>query len=148
MFCRLTAKRIVSATRRRNRLPAFSAEIPTGAVRSGFPINYLIIESLQKFHYYFGDDLKAEFPTGSNNFLNLWDVSAQLSKRLSGIFVRGENDARPAFANSEKFQKDKHWRDLLLFNEYFDGDTGTGLGASHQTGWTGLIAKLLQQNGE
>ena len=113
-----------------------------------FPVNYLIIESLQKFHHYFGDDLKVEFPTGSNNFLNLWDVSAQLSKRLSGIFIRDETGARPAFGGAEKFQRDEHWRDLLLFHEYFDGDTGTGLGASHQTGWTGIVAKLLQQNKE
>ncbi len=113
-----------------------------------FPVNYLIIESLQKFHYYFGDDLKVEFPTGSNNFLNLWDVAAELSKRLSGIFVRDENGVRAALKDSEKFRADEHWRDLLLFHEYFDGDTGKGLGASHQTGWTGLTAKLFQQSGE
>ena len=113
-----------------------------------FPVNYLIIESLQKFHHYFGDDLKVEFPTGSNNFLNLWDVSAQLSKRLSGIFLPDENKRRAAFGNLEKFHSDEHWRDLLLFHEYFNGDNGAGLGASHQTGWTGLVAKLLQQNGE
>jgi len=113
-----------------------------------FPVNYLIIESLQKFHHYFGDDLKVEFPTGSNNFLNLWEVATELSKRLSGIFLPDENGARPAFGNAERFREDEHWRDLLLFHEYFDGDTGAGLGASHQTGWTGLVAKLLQQNGE
>jgi Glycosyl hydrolase family 63 C-terminal domain len=113
-----------------------------------FPVNYLIIESLQKFHHYFGDDFKVEFPTGSNNFLNLWDVSAELSKRLSGVFLLDKNGARPALKGVGKFQTDEHWRDLLLFHEYFDGDTGAGLGASHQTGWTGLVAKLLQQNGE
>ena len=113
-----------------------------------FPMNYLIIESLQKFHHYFGDDLKVEVPTGSGNFLNLWDAAAELSKRLSGIFRRGENENRPAFGDDAKFQSDENWRDLLLFYEYFDGDTGKGLGASHQTGWTGLVAKLLQQSGE
>ena len=113
-----------------------------------FPVNYLIIESLQKFHHYFGDDLKIEFPTGSNNFLNLWQVAEELSKRLSRIFLPDENGKRAAFSDTEKFQADEHWRDLLLFSEYFNGDTGAGLGASHQTGWTGLVAKLLQQNGE
>lgn len=112
-----------------------------------FPVNYLIIESLQKFHHYFGDDLKVEFPTGSGNFLNLWDAAGELSKRLSGIFTRGKNDLRPAFNANEKFQFDENWRDLVLFHEYFDGDTGKGLGASHQTGWTGLVAKILQQSG-
>jgi len=113
-----------------------------------FPVNYLIIESLQKFHHYFGDDLKVEFPTGSNNFLNLWEVATELSKRLSGIFLPDENGNRPTFGGAKRFRGDEHWRDLLLFHEYFDGDTGAGLGASHQTGWTGLVAKLLQQNGE
>jgi hypothetical protein len=103
---------------------------------------------LQKFHHYFGDDLKVEFPTGSNNLLNLWEVAAELSKRLSHIFLPDENGARPGLKNTEKFQTDEHWRNLLLFHEYFDGDTGAGLGASHQTGWTGLVAKLLQQSGE
>jgi hypothetical protein len=113
-----------------------------------FPVNYLIIESLQKFHHYFGNDLKVEFPTGSSNLLNLGEVAAELSKRLSRIFLPDENRARPALKNSKKIQSDEHWRDLLLFHEYFDGDTGAGLGASHQTGWTGLVAKLLQQSGE
>jgi Glycosyl hydrolase family 63 C-terminal domain len=113
-----------------------------------FPVNYLIIESLQKFHHYFGDELKVEFPTGSNNYLNLWEVAAQLSKRLSGIFLLDENGDRPALKMTEKFRADENWRDLLLFHEYFHGETGAGLGASHQTGWTGLVAKLLQQNGE
>ena len=113
-----------------------------------FPVNYLIIESLQKFHHYFNDDFKVEFPTGSGNLLNLWEVAEELSHRLSRIFLRDENGKRVAFGNSEKIQTDEHWRDLLLFHEYFHGDTGKGLGASHQTGWTGLVAKLLQQNGE
>ncbi len=113
-----------------------------------FPVNYLLIESLQKFHHFFGDDFKVEFPTGSGNLLNLWEVAAELSHRLSRIFLRDEQGKRPAFGNIEKFQTDPHWRDLLLFHEYFHGNTGSGLGANHQTGWTGLVAKLLQQNGE
>ena len=113
-----------------------------------FPINYLIIESLQKFHYYFGDNFKVECPTGSGKMMNLWEVSAEISRRLSRIFLRGSDGRRPVFGNIEKFQTDPHWRDAILFHEYFHGDTGAGLGASHQTGWTGLVAKLLLQSGE
>ena len=113
-----------------------------------FPINYLIIESLQKFHYYFGDNFKVEFPTGSGQMMNLWDVSAELSRRLSSLFLKDSDGRRPVFGGAEKFQTDPHWRDHLLFYEYFHGDNGAGLGASHQTGWTGLVAKLLQQSGE
>jgi len=113
-----------------------------------FPINYLIIESLQKFHYYFGDDFQVEFPTGSGQMMNLWDVAAELSRRLSSLFLKDTNGRRPIYGGTEKFQSDQHWRDHLLFYEYFHGDNGAGLGASHQTGWTGLVAKLLQQSGE
>ncbi|HEX8891120.1 MAG TPA: hypothetical protein VF779_18375, partial [Pyrinomonadaceae bacterium] len=113
-----------------------------------FPINYLIIESLQKFHYYFGDDFKVECPTGSSKMMNLWEVAAEISRRLSGLFLKDEDGRRPVFGGIEKFQSDPHWRDHLLFHEYFHGDNGAGLGANHQTGWTGLVAKLLQQSGE
>ncbi len=113
-----------------------------------FPVNYLIIESLQKFHYYLGDDYKVEYPTGSGQMLTLWEVSAELSRRLTRIFLRDENDRRPVFGGIEKFQTDPHWRDLVLFHEYFHGDNGAGIGANHQTGWTGLVAKLIQQSGE
>ena len=113
-----------------------------------FPVNYLLIESLQKFHHCLGDDFKVEFPSNSGNLLNLWDVAAELSRRLSRIFLRNSEGERPAFGSVEKFQTDPHWRDLLLFHEYFHGDNGSGLGANHQTGWTGLVAKLLQQNEE
>ncbi len=113
-----------------------------------FPINYLIIESLQKFHYYFGDDFMVECPTGSGHMMNLWQVSVEISKRLSHIFLRGADGRRPVFGDTERFQTDPHWRDAVPFHEYFHGDTGEGLGASHQTGWTGLVAKLLQQSGE
>jgi hypothetical protein len=113
-----------------------------------FPVNYLLVESLQKFHHYLGDDFRVECPTGSGQMLNLWEVAAELSRRLSRIFLRDEEGRRPVFGQIEKFQTDPHWRDLVLFHEYFNGDDGSGVGASHQTGWTGLVAKLLQQNGE
>jgi hypothetical protein len=113
-----------------------------------FPMNYLIIESLQKFHYYFGDDLKVECPTGSSQMMNLREVSAELSRRLTCIFLRGSDGRRPVFGSAATFQHDAEWRDLVLFYEYFHGDDGTGIGASHHTGWTGLVAKLLQQSGE
>ena len=113
-----------------------------------FPINYLIIESLQQFHYYYGDDFKVECPTGSGQMMNLWEVATELSRRLARIFLRGPDGRRPVFGNLEKFQTDPHWRDAIPFHEYFNGDTGAGIGASHQTGWTALVAKLLQQSGE
>src|SRR5713101_1073392 len=113
-----------------------------------FPVNYLLIESLQKFHYFYGDSLKIECPTGAGARLTLWQVAAELSRRLTRIFLRGKDGRRPVFGHTEKFQRDPHWRDVVLFYEYFHGDDGAGIGASHQTGWTGLVAKLLQQSGE
>jgi Glycosyl hydrolase family 63 C-terminal domain len=113
-----------------------------------FPVNYLMIESLQKFHHYYGDNLKVECPTGSGVFMNLWEVSEELSRRLSRIFLRDKDGQRPVFGSLEKFQTDEHFRDYVLFYEYFHGDNGSGIGAGHQTGWTGLVAKLLQQAGE
>jgi hypothetical protein len=113
-----------------------------------FPINYLLIESLQRFHYYFGDEFTVEFPTGSGVRLHLGEVAAQLSRRLSRLFLRDDQGRRPVFGGNEKFQTDPHFRDYPLFYEYFHGDNGAGLGASHQTGWTALVAKLLQQSGE
>jgi hypothetical protein len=113
-----------------------------------FPVNYLLIEALQKFDFYFGEDFKIEFPTGSEKMLTLWEVSQELTLRLSRIFLKDAEGNRPVYGNSEKFQTDEYWRDYVLFYEYFHGDKGCGLGASHQTGWTGLIAKLLQQSGE
>jgi hypothetical protein len=113
-----------------------------------FPVNFLLVESLQKFHHYLGDEFKVEFPTGSGRMLTLWDVAAELSRRLTATFLRDENGRRPVFGNLEKFQTDPHWRDLVLFHEYFHGDTGAGVGANHQTGWTGVVTKLMQQSGE
>jgi len=113
-----------------------------------FPVNYLIIESLQKFHHYLGDDYKVECPTGSGQMMTLWEVAAELSRRLTRIFLRDSGGRRPVFGGIEKFQTDPNWSDLILFHEYFHGDTGSGVGANHQTGWTGLVAKLIQQSGE
>ena len=113
-----------------------------------FPVNYLLVESLQKFHHYLGDDFKVEFPTGSGKMMTLWEVAGELSRRMTNIFLRDENGRRPVFGNLEKFQTDPHWRDLVLFHEYFHGDSGAGVGASHQTGWTGVVTKLMQQSGE
>jgi hypothetical protein len=113
-----------------------------------FPINYLLIEALQKFHYYFGDTFTVECPTRSGQMMTLAQVAAELSRRLSRIFLRGDDGRRPVFGTNTLFQHDPHWRDLILFYEHFHGDTGSGLGASHQTGWTALVAKLLQQSGE
>jgi mannosylglycerate hydrolase MGH1-like protein len=110
-----------------------------------FPVNFLIIESLRKFHYFLGNDFRVECPTGSGRYLNLREVSLELEQRLTRIFLRDAQGRRPVFGECEMFQQDPHWRDLLLFYEYFHGDNGTGLGASHQTGWTGLVAKLIQQ---
>jgi hypothetical protein len=109
-----------------------------------FPVNYLLIESLQKFHYYYGDDFKIECPTGSNVYLTIEQVAEELSRRLTRIFLRDEQGRRAVFGGYEKLQQDPNFRDYLLFHEYFDGDVGRGVGASHQTGWTGLVAKLLQ----
>lgn len=113
-----------------------------------FPVNFLLIESLQKFHYYLGDDFKVECPTGSGKMMTLWEVAAELSQRLIRIFLRDSSGKRPVYGGTEKFQNDPNWRDLILFYEYFHGDNGAGIGASHQTGWTGLVTKLIQQFGE
>jgi hypothetical protein len=110
-----------------------------------FPINYLVVESLQVFHYYYGDDFKIECPTGSGHWMNLWEVAMEITHRLMGLFVRDPNGRRAVFGEVERFQKDPHWRDHVPFYEYFNGDNGAGLGASHQTGWTGLVAKLIRQ---
>ncbi len=109
-----------------------------------FPVNYLLIESLQKFHHYYGDDFKVECPTGSGNMLTLEQVAEELGRRLIRIFMRDEQGRRAVFGDHPKLQNDPHFRDYPLFYEYFHGDTARGVGASHQTGWTGLVAKLLQ----
>ena len=113
-----------------------------------FPVNFLLVESLQRFHHYLGDAFTVECPTGSGQWMNLSEVAAELSRRLARPFLRGTDGTRPVHGMHEQFQSDPHWRDLVLFYEYFHGDNGRGVGASHQTGWTGLVAKLLQQAGE
>jgi hypothetical protein len=110
-----------------------------------YPVNYLIIESLQKFYQFLGEEFKVECPTGSGRMMNLWEVSLDLSERLTKTFLTDQNGRRPVYGGAEKFQTDPHWRDLILFYEYFHGDNGAGIGASHQTGWTGLVAKLIHQ---
>ncbi len=109
-----------------------------------FPVNYLIIESLQRFHHYYGDDFKVEHPTGSGNMLTLREIASELSQRLIGMFKTNAEGKRPIYGDTDLFQSDPEFKNHLLFYEYFDGDTGRGLGASHQTGWTGLVAKLIQ----
>ncbi len=113
-----------------------------------FPINYLLIESLQKFYFYYSDDFKVECPTGSGQYLTLQEIADELSQRLIRLFLRDETGRRPFNSKNETMQCDPHWRDYLLFHEYFQGDNGIGLGASHQTGWTGLVGMLIQQQGE
>ncbi|MDR3716198.1 MAG: glucosidase [Puia sp.] len=107
------------------------------------PVNYLIIESLQRFHHYYGDEFKVEYPTHSGKSLTLNEISIELSKRLSNLFLRDTSGRRPVFGHYDKLQYDPHFSNYILFFEYFHGDNGRGMGASHQTGWTGLISKLL-----
>ena len=113
-----------------------------------FPVNYLLIESLQKFHYFLGDQYTVEYPTGSGRRATLWQVAAEVSRRLTRIFLKNAGGTRPVFGGTSIFQDDPLWQNHLLFYEYFHGDNGAGIGASHQTGWTGLVAKLIQQSGE
>jgi hypothetical protein len=113
-----------------------------------FPANYLLIEALQRYDYYYGDAFTIECPTGSGRKLTLAQVAAELSRRLSSLFLRDADGRRPADGARDLFRSDPHWKDFVLFYEYFHGDTGAGLGASHQTGWTALVAKLLQQSGD
>ena len=110
-----------------------------------FPLNYLLIEALRRYHHYVGDDFKVECPTGSGKMMTLREVSDELAARLTRIFQRDKAGSRPVFGANQKLQTDPHWRDYLLFHEYFHGDTGAGLGASHQTGWTALVAKMVEE---
>jgi hypothetical protein len=110
-----------------------------------FPINFLLIEALQRFHHYYGDEFLVECPTGSGVKRTLWEISQELSSRMTHIFLRGQHGCRPVYGADQTWQTDPHWRDYIEFHEYFHGDTGAGLGASHQTGWTALVAKLLEQ---
>jgi hypothetical protein len=107
------------------------------------PVNGLIIRALLQYYAYYGDDFKVECPTGSGRHMTLYQVAEELTRRLSSIFLRNSEGKRPVYGGIEKFQEDPHWRDLVLFYEYFHGDNGAGLGASHQTGWTGIIARAM-----
>lgn len=113
-----------------------------------FPLNFLLIESLQKFHYYYGGNLQVEYPTTSGKMANLWEVSTDLAYRLISIFLKDKEGRRPVYGSLKKFQNDPYWCDYILFYEYFHGDNGAGLGASNQTGWTSLVAKLIHQHGK
>jgi hypothetical protein len=112
-----------------------------------FPLNFLLIESMQRVHYYYGEEFKVEFPARSDTQMSLWNAASEISKRLTRIFLRRDG-RRPVSGDSAFLQNDPFWRDLILFYEYFHGETGAGLGASHQTGWTALVAKLIEQSGE
>lgn len=114
------------------------------------PVNVILIRALPNYYLYYGDNFRIECPTGSGKMMNLFEVSKEIANRLTRIFLRGPSTGsgqagrRPVYGATEKFQTDPQWRDLILFHEYFHGDNGTGLGASHQTGWTGLVAKLIE----
>jgi hypothetical protein len=107
------------------------------------PVNALILRALINLYQFYGDDFKVECPTGSGKYMTLFEVSQELSRRLCSIFLRDNNGRRPLYGGAKKFQEDPHWKDYILFYEYFHGDNGAGLGASHQTGWTGVVARIL-----
>jgi hypothetical protein len=111
------------------------------------PVNALLIRALLNLYSFYGDEFKVQCPTGSGRYMTLFEVARELSRRLASAFLRDANGQRPIYGGTAKFQDDPHWRDLILFHEYFHGDNGAGLGASHQTGWTGLLAKLIQLYG-
>jgi hypothetical protein len=108
------------------------------------PVNALVVRALLQYYLYYGDTFKVECPTGSGNLMNLFEVSREIANRLTRIFLRDQSGRRPVYGGAERFQTDPHWRDYLLFYEYFHGDNGAGIGASHQTGWTGVVAKLIE----
>jgi hypothetical protein len=112
------------------------------------PVNALLIRALMSFYLYYGDSFKIECPTDSGNLMNLFEVAREIANRLTGIFLRDKSSRRPVCGGTEKFQTDPYWKDYILFYEYFHGDNGAGLGASHQTGWTGLVAKLIEFFGQ
>ncbi|HAW32521.1 MAG TPA: glucosidase, partial [Planctomycetaceae bacterium] len=108
-----------------------------------FPLNYLLIEALERYHLFYGKSLRVECPTRSGNYMDLQEVADEIRKRLSNLFLSKEDGGRPSYARTDSLLNDPHWRDLVLFYEYFDAETGRGLGASHQTGWTALISPIL-----
>jgi hypothetical protein len=112
-----------------------------------FPVNYLVLRALLHLYSYYGDDFRVECPTGSGRECTLYEVAVELGRRLVSIFTAGPDGRRPVYGGTERFQTDPNWKDLILFHEYFHGDNGAGLGASHQTGWTGLVARIIQMLG-
>ncbi len=142
---------VLHASGQEYRVPYLPAESDTGMFGGNsnwrgpiwMPVNALIIRALYQYYLYYGDDFKVECPTGSGRMMTLYQVAEELGARLSNVFLRDKQDRRPVYGATEKFQKDPHWRDLVLFYEYFHGDNGAGLGASHQTGWTGIIARIM-----
>jgi hypothetical protein len=111
------------------------------------PVNYLLLRALFNLYQFYGDELKVECPTGSGRLMNLFEVGEELAKRLTRIFLRDNDGRRAVYGGTRKFQEDPHWKDYILFYEYFHGENGAGLGASHQTGWTGLVARILDVMG-
>jgi hypothetical protein len=111
------------------------------------PVNVAVLRGLLNYYSYYGDEFRVECPTGSGRLMNLYEVAKEISDRIAGIFLRDASGQRPVFGGSERFQNDPHWRDNLLFYEYFHGDNGAGIGASHQTGWSGGVAALMQYFG-
>jgi hypothetical protein len=109
-----------------------------------FPINYLVLEALERYHHFYGDSLQVECPVGSGRMLNLQEVAHELGTRLAGIFLPDVDGRRPCHGADQRFATDPHWKDLVLFHEYFHGDTGRGVGASHQTGWTALVVRAIE----
>jgi hypothetical protein len=107
------------------------------------PMNYLIIEALERYHHYWGDELQVEFPTGSGQLMNLAQVAHEIARRITLLFLPDEKGSRPCFGGDPRYAADPHWKDLTLFHEHFCGETGRGLGANHQTGWTALITRCL-----
>ena len=142
---------VLHASGQEYRVPYLPAESDTGMFGGNsnwrgpiwMPVNALIIQALFQYYLYYGDDFKIECPTGSGRMMTLYQVAEELGARLSNVFLRDKQGRRPVYGATEKFQKDPHWRDLVLFYEYFHGDNGAGLGASHQTGWTGIIARIM-----
>lgn len=131
---------------RANPKPTSLAATPNWRGPIWIPVNLLILLSLRQYHLYYGDDFRVECPTGSGLMKNLYEVAEELGQRLTRIFLTSPEGVRPVFGGCQLFNSDPHWRDLIPFHEYFHGDTGRGCGASHQTGWTGLIVELLMRS--
>jgi hypothetical protein len=149
--CHATQPYIVHAGGQEYRVSYLPAESDSGMFGGNsnwrgpiwLPVNALIIRALMQYYAYYGDAFTVECPTGSGHQMNLYEVAAELSRRLASIFLRGPDGRRPVYGGAAQFQEDPHWRDQILFYEYFHGDNGAGLGASHQTGWTGIVARMM-----